>query len=65
MTNFSSVVLDCFVYMQGKVNCLIVEKMGIMKLTAIGLFQVTALKMSSIATRVESVFHLPTNVTIS
>lgn len=36
-----------------------------MNLTAICLFQITVLKMNSIATRVESVFHLPTNVTIS
>jgi hypothetical protein len=35
------------------------------ELATFGLFQVTVLKMSSIATRVESVFQLPTNVTIN
>lgn len=34
------------------------------KLITIGLFQITVLRMSFIATGVESAFQLPTNVTI-
>jgi hypothetical protein len=51
--------------MQETVKYFVTERMRIVNLTTFGPFQITVLKMSSIATRVENVFQLPTNVTTS